>query len=239
MPGDSNAEGLIWPEDFRETALRRAWFDRFCALPTGLRLKEVAQRLGEPYASVAFWATRFSYVYQRQPRGRKSLVNWDIVDWSLKNSELSRQLGVTGERIRQIRLARNLPPTQRHSDGGKRFREFVERHRRSLHRMSIREMIAESRAKISTATAHSILRKMDVPLRQHFIPWDKVNWQLPDSDLATAWQTVAGYVARVRAATGAGDPRWDGNPKLNEKDPAFRRLVAREVKNAQAARRRT
>ena len=143
-PAPVVASVLDWPPGLRPTTLRQAWFDRFRTLEAGLSLKQVAERLSEPYASAAFWAKCFNYPFTKLARGRKSNIDWDNVDWSLKNCELARQLGVTGERVRQIRLARNLPPTQRHSDGGKQFRAFVAANRRRLHRWSIRQMIVES-----------------------------------------------------------------------------------------------
>ena len=238
-PGRIITSVLDWPSGLRPTTLRQAWFVRFQTLEAGLSLKQVAERLAEPYASAAFWAKCFNYPFTKLARGRKSHIDWNTVDWSLKNCELARQLGVTGERVRQIRLARNLPPTQRHSDGGKQFRAFVAANRRRLHRWSIRQMIVESGATISTATAHTILKKTNVRLRQHFIPWEHVNWGLPDRDLAKAWHTTSTYVCKVRAAMNVGGPQWIGTPMSNDRDPAFRRLLAREVKKAQTSRRGT
>jgi hypothetical protein len=119
----------------------------------------MVKRLGVPYASVAFWARRFNYPFTRLRRGRKSPIDWDKVDWSQKNSQLARALKVSGERVRQVRLERKLPPTPRFTDGGMVFRRYVRTHRRKIGQMSIREMITESGAEISTATAHSILKQ--------------------------------------------------------------------------------
>ena len=159
MPGDKTPRKLIWPAGLRVTVLRRQWFDRFSALPPGLSLKQIEERLGESYASVALWAKCFGYPATKLPRGRKSLTNWDAVDWSKKNCDIAREMNVSGERVRQIREARHLPPTQRLSDAGQRFRQYIAANRRRLQKWSIRQIIVQSGANISTATAHTILKQ--------------------------------------------------------------------------------
>lgn len=157
----NSAKGLAWPVRLGRTEVRRKWHRRLSELPSGLSLREMVKCLGEPYASIAFWARQFNYPFTKLRRGRKSPIDWDRVDWSLKNSELARKLNVSGERVRQVRLERRLPPTPRFTNGGMAFRQYVRTHRRRLGQMSIREMIAESGAEISTATAHSILKKRE------------------------------------------------------------------------------
>jgi hypothetical protein len=157
--GKSRRAKLAWPAGLGRTAVREKWHSRLSELPAGLSLREMVKRLGEPYASLAFWARRFDYPFTKLRRGRKSSINWDQVDWTQKNSELARALKVSGERVRQVRLERNLPPTPRFTNGGAIFRKYVRAHPRKIGQMSIREMIIESGAKISTATAHSILKQ--------------------------------------------------------------------------------
>ena len=161
--GSSSA--LPWPANLRPTPVRKAWHERLSQLPPGLPLREMCKKFGEPYASIAFWARRFDYPFTKLRRGRKSSVNWSKVDWRLKNSQIARQLNVSGERVRQVRLERKLPPTPRFTDGGVAFRAYVRKHRKQLENMSIREMIAASGADISTATAHFILKKSRMKAR--------------------------------------------------------------------------
>ena len=158
-PAATDSDSLPWPADLRPTKIRREWHRRLASLPPGLSLREMSQKLGASYASVAFWVKKLGVAYVPQRRGRKSTVNWDKVDWSLRNSQIARAIGVSGERVRQIRLARNLPPTPRLSGGAVRFQNFLRRHHRRLHKWSLREMLAESGAKISIGTAHSILKR--------------------------------------------------------------------------------
>ncbi len=160
MKASNTATALRWPAALNRTAMRTKWFERITAMPPGLSIRELAERLDRAYPTVSFWAKLFSYRFKRMPRGRKSSVDWETADWSMKNSVLAGQLGVTSERVRQMRQQLELPPAPRCSIGGIRFRAFVHENSRRLHRWSIREMIAASGADISTATAHVILQKV-------------------------------------------------------------------------------
>lgn len=157
--GKLNGQGLKWPGKLRRTSMREQWHRRLSDLPTGLSIRELAERLGDAYPTVSFWAKVFKYPFRRVPRGRKSEVAWASADWSRKNSELAKDLGVSGERVRQMRQQLKLPPAPRCSEGGMEFRKFVRKNVRRLHQWSIREMITMSGADISTATAHVILQQ--------------------------------------------------------------------------------
>src|SRR5262249_44162890 len=106
-PSSKHTE-LPWPPGLRATAMRQRWYKRFRALPTGLSLRQMAERLDQPYASIAFWAKVLRYRYVLQRRGRKTEIDWDGVDWSARNCDIARRLGVSGERVRQVRAARNM-----------------------------------------------------------------------------------------------------------------------------------
>jgi len=84
--------------------------DRLAALPPGLKLAEMAQRLGEAYASVQRWAAFFGYRIRDGRTERQSRVDWSRVRWELPNVVLAQQLGVSRERVRQVRneLARKM-----------------------------------------------------------------------------------------------------------------------------------
>jgi hypothetical protein len=151
---------LPWPPGLRPTGMRKRWYERFRALAIGLSLRQIAERLDEPYASIAFWAKLLRYPYVPQRRGRKTDVDWDGVDWSARNCDIARQLGVSGERVRQVRAARNIPPTSRVSHAGQRFRSYLQRSRRHLNRSSIRDLIELSGIRISVGMAHAVLRQV-------------------------------------------------------------------------------
>lgn len=156
-----HASPMSWPRGMRVTPIRKTWFSRLSACPRGLSLNELARHLKEPYASVAFWAKALSYPFTPLKRGRKSLIDWEKIDWSLKNCEIARQLGVSGERVRQVRLSRKLPFTSRLSTHGLKFHKFIRENRALLLEIPLRTLIAQSGAAISPATARQILKDLD------------------------------------------------------------------------------
>ena len=95
-----------WPVGIKQTATGMVWFDRLSKCPPGLSRNELAIQLGLPYASVAAWTKKLAYRYRIMKRGRKSVVDWQGVDWSQRNCQIAESLGVSGERVRQVRFAR-------------------------------------------------------------------------------------------------------------------------------------
>jgi hypothetical protein len=98
-------------------------------------------------------------------------------------------------------------------------------------------MIVDSGAGISTATAYEILKKEGIKLRSHVIPWAKVNWQLPDRDLAATWSTHTAYVARMRVRFGGGTPRWNGEAFTPAQQKSYPKAIAAERDKAAEFRR--
>jgi hypothetical protein len=103
---------LTWPAGLVETPVRRAWFDRLRKLPPGLDADAVAQRFGSNYRAVLRWAHVFGYEF-RDRRRHTAPEKWSMVDWSQTDAHIARELGVSRERVRQVRLERSLPPSTR------------------------------------------------------------------------------------------------------------------------------
>lgn len=156
-----HAASLPWPAGLRPTPIRQRWYKCLSECPIGLSLKGISERLGQPYASVAFWAKKLRYSFTPLKRGRKSQIDWNSLDWSQKNCELARQLGVSGERVRQVRRARSLPPTPRLSEDGRKFRQFLRENRHLIPASTVRSLISASGARISPTTAQQILKQLD------------------------------------------------------------------------------
>ena len=90
------------------------WFQRLEAVPGGLDLSALAQALGTAYSTARRWAFLFGYrITDRRCRGPRD--KWKSIDWTLSDSQIARGLGVTRERVRQVRKQHGLPPsTGRH-----------------------------------------------------------------------------------------------------------------------------
>src|SRR5258708_757959 len=103
--------GLTWPAGLKHTQNRDRWYERFAALQPGLNLQEIVEQLQETYASVYRWADLFSYPFPDLRRlGRVAADDWERIDWQLRDAEIARDLGVSRERVRQVRAARGIGP---------------------------------------------------------------------------------------------------------------------------------
>ena len=105
---------LRWPPQVRRTPARMVWFQRLEAVPSGLDLSALAQALGTAYSTARRWAFLFGYpITDRRCHGPRD--KWNSVDWTHSDSQIARNLGVTRERVRQVRKQHGLPPsTGRH-----------------------------------------------------------------------------------------------------------------------------
>ena len=72
------------------------------SLPPGLTLAKAAKLLRYSQSSVRRWMEATGYEWAKN---EKSLVpKWAMdIDWSIPNSDLARNLGLSRERIRQVR----------------------------------------------------------------------------------------------------------------------------------------
>ena len=110
-PPPPPASGVVWPARIPRTPLRTLWFDRLVGLEPGLDLETLSERFGAPYRTVQRWVDLFGYRFaDRRCRGGSN-EKWEHVDWRLSNTQIARRLGLSRERVRQIRFARGLPPS--------------------------------------------------------------------------------------------------------------------------------
>lgn len=86
------------------------WFERFEQIEPGSDLETLARRFNTNYRVMHRWASLFGYPFTDR-RCQVAPEDWDRVDWSLSDSEIARQLGISRERVRQVRAARGLPPS--------------------------------------------------------------------------------------------------------------------------------
>jgi hypothetical protein len=90
--------------------VRLLWFGRLSALPPGLDLPSLARAFRVAKPTVHKWAHLFDYPLSDSRRRAGPRERWDAVDWTRRDSQIARELGVSRERVRQVRQARGLPP---------------------------------------------------------------------------------------------------------------------------------
>jgi hypothetical protein len=223
---------LNWPTGLKRTATRVRWFQRFTELKPGLDLQQVSDQLGEPYATVYRWADTFGYPFpDRRRRGRVSTTQWDSVEWGLRDAVIARELGVSRERVRQVRASRGMGPSE-HRASVQRFEQFVAVHRERLHGLPIAQIVSEYGSEISPQIARRIARSAGIRPHDPESRWRSVDWRLTNRDLAVVWGTSAKYIANVRARLGVGPSQWDARSTRNITEPGYVSALGQEQEKA-------
>lgn len=223
---------LNWPTGLKRTATRVRWFQRFSQLKAGLDLQQVSESLAEPYATVYRWADTFGYPFpDRRRRGRVSTTQWDSVEWGLRDAVIARELGVSRERVRQVRASRGMGPSE-HRASVQRFEQFVGVHRERLHGLPIAQIVSEYGSEISPQIARRIARAAGIRAHDPESRWRSVDWRLTNRDLAIVWGTSPKYIANVRARLAVGPSQWDARSTRNITDPGYVAALAQEQERA-------
>jgi|SRR5947209_2161424 len=100
---------LTWPAELSRTPPRLLWFGRLSALAPGLDLASLARAFRVAKPTVHNWAHLFKYPLSDSRRRAGPRERRDAVDWTQRDSQIARELGVSRERVRQVRQSRGLP----------------------------------------------------------------------------------------------------------------------------------
>lgn len=216
------------PPRYRPTRKREVWYRRLSSVEPGLTLAELAERLESNYLTIQRWAAYFSYPIKDKRFG--SDVQWESVDWLLRDAELARRLDLSRERVRQMRnaLCVGLPAPRALIQ---RFEEFATAQRAQLDGLTLEETIRSFGEPIGLNAARRIIRKREIHLtrpQRTKSEVRKLDWRLPNRELAAIWRISAMKVAAARHRYAMGPAMWDcrGTEKIT--DPQFLRLRAAE-----------
>jgi hypothetical protein len=234
---DGGLLALEWPANLKRTPTRLRWFEKFSLLPANLDLKEVSDRLAEPYATVYRWADTFAYPFpDRRRRGRVSMEQWENVDWAQRDAHIARILNISRERVRQVRCAKGVGPSA-HRAVVRKFEQFVTQHMDRLHGRPVVQVMSDFGANLSVQVARRVLRTAGVEPHDPASKWKAVDWRLTNRDLAEVWGTSAKYVANVRARLGVGPAQWDARSTRIDNDPNYQSALAQERERCRPRRR--
>lgn len=227
---------MKWPEPLKKTAIRRSWFEKISKLQPGLDLEAASRFLREPYGAVRRWAVLFGYQF---PDRRRTVTpqQWARVDWSRRDADIARSLGVTRECVRLVRKAKAVGPSAAQS-AIRNLEHFVATHRERLHGLLVEEVIHHSGTDLPYHVVRRILRDHDVRPHEAHSPLREINWKLPNRDLANLWGTSARYIANLRARLQVGPSKWNARRRDIGRSSEYSTALARERQRAQAHRRR-
>lgn len=218
-----------WRSRAKLTARQQRWGEMLASVEPGLRLAELAGRLKQPYATVQRWAAFFGYPILDGRRERAARVDWRRIDWRKTNIQIARELGVSRERVRQVRRTAGIAPVQ---TPAQRFYHFVITHREQLRGCTVRGAIELSGHKVCYEVARQVLRKAGITPFQRKEEPVPLDWRLPNRDLARIYGRSEQQIANLRFRTGAGPARWDLRGGRALKDAGYRTALETEKRKA-------
>jgi hypothetical protein len=227
---------LSWPRGIKQTAIRTSWYEKVSRLPVGLNLEQAAAALKEPYGAVRRWAVLFGYKFPDRRRS-VSIEQWNGVDWSRRDADIARELGVTRECVRLVRKSRGIGPSAAQA-AIRNVEQFISTNRDRLHGLLVEDVIRHIGTDLPYHVVRRVLRDQGVRPHEPRSPLREINWKLPNRDLAQIWGTSARYVANLRARLKVGPAKWNARRRDISRSTEYGAAIARERQKAQAQRRR-
>lgn len=116
----ARSKHMTLPEAYRHarktgyvlTKKKDKWLPKLQSLPPGLNAREAAQRIGVSEVYVRTLLRQYGYEPARGNYGWNAKIpikTWKKVNWSMRDCDIARELKVTRERVRQMRLSCGCP----------------------------------------------------------------------------------------------------------------------------------
>ncbi|HXE52462.1 MAG TPA: hypothetical protein VN541_05570 [Tepidisphaeraceae bacterium] len=225
---------LSWPDGLKQTDIRTEWFGKISRLAPGLTVEKAARQLREPYGTVRRWGVLFGYKFPDRRRS-VSREQWSRVDWSRRDADIARELGVTRECVRLVRRARGMGPSAAQTVT-RHLEHFVQINRDRLHGLLVEEVIAHCGTPLAYHVVRRVLRENDVRPHEPQSPLRNVDWRLPNRDLAQIWGASPRYIANLRARLDAGPAQWNARRRETDQNAKYAAALAQERQKAEAER---
>ena len=150
----------------------------------------------------------------RQRQRRAYLAKWSKMDWSKQNSELADEMGLSQERIRQIRQQLGAPnPT--HPNRWRKTAQALQWAKDNLDKfkgLSGAELEREYGLSRhwQSGPLYLLLKPFLREKRKH--PWVQIDFRLPNRDLALIWRLPPNLVSKHRLMKQRQPPTWRCKP---------------------------
>jgi hypothetical protein len=228
---------LSWPSGLKETGIRRTWYAKISRLAPGLELQKAARMLHEPYGAVRRWGVLFGYRFPDRRR-TVSREQWSKVDWSQRDAQIARELGVTRECVRLVRRARGMGPSAAQA-ATRELEHFIALKRDKLHGLLVEEVIQHCRTDLPYHVVRRLLREHGVRPHETQSPLRDIDWRLPNRDLAQVWGTSPRYIANLRARVGVGRASWSARNGELHRNGKYAAALAAERQKVKSSRRQS
>lgn len=228
---------VTWPRSIKETAIRKEWFNRISKLSPGLELPQAAKSLRQPYAAVRRWGVLFGYKFPDRRR-TVSKEQWNKVDWSMRDADIARDLGVTRECVRLARRMRGMGPSAPQA-ATRELGHFILANIDKLHGLPVDDVLAQSGSNLPYYVCRRLLREHGVRPHEPQSPMQNIDWRLPNRDLSKIWGIDSRYVANLRARGNHGSAMWNARNRAIDGNGKYNAALAAERKKAKNAPRET
>jgi hypothetical protein len=220
---------LIWPAGLRRTVKRELWFRRLSSLNPGLPLDTLSKKLKTQYTTAQRWAKVFCYPIRDMRKD--GAVDWRSVDWTQRDAALSRELGVSRERVRQVRAEHGMGPSAERA-AALQFEEYVAQNSHAVHGLSVADAIELSGSATTRNAARRVLRKYGIKAYRSEPRWHHLDWRLPNRDLALIHHLDPRQVASIRSRLKVGKAKWDVSGGRKVTSQAYRLMLTAEERRA-------
>jgi len=179
---------------------------------------------------------------RQQLRRKAFLAKWSAVDWSKQNTELGAEMGLSRERIRQIRQLVGAPKSPYHGRMRKSAEalQWAKDNLDKLKGLSGAELgrkyglMPHWRGGLLYQFLKPVLRDGRL-IRKH--RWGMMNFRLPNRDLERIWRLPNNTAGSYRRRNQRPPPRWSfkrGHPQFSGRGQlkAYHQAVKAEERNS-------
>jgi len=203
---------------------------------------EISAAYGVEIATARYWRSKLGKAPVKAPgafpvRPEELKANtaefYSGLDWTKRDIELSWEVGVTRERIRQWRVRLGKAKVKSWVINMERFKEIAGNGPVDT-RDPRYKMNPQTVRRYASCMGLPVLKFKTGPKCRH--PWEKMNWDLPNSVLAEIWGIRPIYVGNRRCTLRKGKPKfYPSTSNLEE----WRSVIAAEEKTANENKNQT
>lgn len=167
------------------------------------------------------------------------------LNWDKQDAHLAREVGVSRERIRQMRRELDMPNALNHKHHPVRMGEtaysyLLRPHLRMSGKATAKELLAlidKEPTRLNKSKLHEACRYIGFEVKREPCWFEKcdINWDLSSRDIDRIWKLSTNTAANTRCRYKMAAPLWDSRFSGHDNDHAY--LAAVENEEAKAASR--
>ena len=180
-----------------------------------------------------------------RPGWNNRKVDWDIVDWTARDTDIAEMLlkqgiRISKQRISQVRIQKKLmrpehyhmsSPTVRLLEFLRQNKEFLDGVPSKLLRLYLKQN-GFQHAFISRGRSQYLqkyLRRVGIKSTNQIWRDKLINWDLPNVEIERIWRLPYNYAGNTRSRYICRDAVWDARVAENANDPEYKQAKLKEI----------